>query len=182
MSKKLLINLESPYAGHVGLNTLYARFCMHDSIVNHDEAPFASHLLYTQPHVLNDDVYGERQLGIQSGLEFTSVTDKTVMYVDLGVTPGMTQAELAALMIDRDVERRNLPEESMKKFWGTAIAEGLAVKHGDTYLAAPTKPEPPPNRIINDDVPYLKYLAWVIPLTLLGIIAYGIAESVGWVG
>jgi len=181
MSKKLLINLESPFAGQIELNTLYARFCMHDSIVNHGEAPYASHLLYTQPYVLDDDIYEERQLGIQSGLEFNSVTDKTVLYIDLGESPGMTQAELAALMDNREIERRNLPEKSMKKFWEAAVTEGLVVPHGDTYLTA-IRPVGPPNRTINEDVPYVKQLAWVIPLILLGIIAYGIAESAGWFG
>ena len=67
-----LVILESPYAGGTHLpidmrerdkqrNILYARACMKDCL-NKGEAPFLSHLLYTQ--VLDDDVKEERALGI----------------------------------------------------------------------------------------------------------------------
>ena len=53
------------------------------------EAPYASHLLYTQPGVLDDDDPGERMLGIDAGFAWREVTEATVVYTDLGITPGM---------------------------------------------------------------------------------------------
>jgi len=59
--------IESPYAGDQKLNTEYARQCMRDCL-NRGEAPFASHLLYTQ--VIDEKKTKERNLGIQAGLDF----------------------------------------------------------------------------------------------------------------
>lgn len=59
--------IESPYAGDVELNAQYARECLRDSLTR-GEAPIASHLLYTQPGVLDDAVPRERALGIEAGL------------------------------------------------------------------------------------------------------------------
>jgi hypothetical protein len=62
-----LVILESPYAGDVETNTTYARACVRDSL-SRGEAPLASHLLYTQPGILRDDVPDERQRGMDAGL------------------------------------------------------------------------------------------------------------------
>jgi hypothetical protein len=59
--------LESPYAGDIERNVAYARAAMRDSLLR-GEAPIASHLLYTQPGVLDDQVSDERRLGIEAGL------------------------------------------------------------------------------------------------------------------
>ncbi len=133
--KKTLVNLESPYAGDIERNTLYARFCMRDSIVNHNEAPFASHLLYTQPFILHEDIPEERELGISTGLEFTKATEKTVMYVDLGITKGMEQAMYNAERNGIIVEKRKLNKFDF-----------------DRYLneVANIKPVPPTGRVINE--------------------------------
>ena len=80
--------IESPYAGNIKRNTEYARACMHDCI-NRGEAPFASHLLYTQPGVLIDEVPEERAIGIAAGLAWGDVADAVVAYCDLGITDGM---------------------------------------------------------------------------------------------
>src|SRR4051794_36682614 len=65
-----LVILESPYAGDVERNTLYARRALKDSLM-HVEAPIASHLLY--PQVLDDLIPSERQLGIDAGLAWRKV-------------------------------------------------------------------------------------------------------------
>ena len=54
-----LVYLESPYAGDVEKNIKYARLCMKDSL-DRGEYPFASHLLYTQENILNDNDPVER--------------------------------------------------------------------------------------------------------------------------
>ncbi len=65
MFKKVLV--ESPFKGDDERNIEYARACLHDCFLR-KEAPFASHLLYTQPGVLDDNVPDERELGIEAGL------------------------------------------------------------------------------------------------------------------
>ena len=80
--------LESPYAGDTERNTRYARACLLDSL-QRGEAPFASHLLYTQ--VLDDAISGEREAGIEAGLVWGDAAVATVVYTDLGVTRGMQQ-------------------------------------------------------------------------------------------
>lgn len=111
-----LINLESPYAGNIELNVMYARFCMHDSLVNHNEAPFASHLLYTQPHVLRDEIKEERIHGIDAGRDFSKMTEMTVIYTDLGVSSGMQYALMHADVVDHPVIERELPEDLWFEF------------------------------------------------------------------
>lgn len=80
--------IESPYAGDVERNVNYARAAMKDCL-HRGEAPYASHLLYTQEGVLDDDIPGERELGINAGLAWGVVADLVVVYDDLGVTKGM---------------------------------------------------------------------------------------------
>ena len=83
--------IESPYEGCIERNIAYARACLRDSL-NRGEAPIASHLLYTQPGVLDDNLMNERMLGINAGLAWRSVADKHVFYVDLGYSSGMLYA------------------------------------------------------------------------------------------
>lgn len=90
MSKTLVI-LESPYAGNIKKNLDYARKCLKHSL-SLGEAPIASHLLYTQEGVLDDDIPEERQLGIDAGLEWKRVAEKHVFYCDLGISKGMEYA------------------------------------------------------------------------------------------
>ena len=49
-----LVIVESPYAGDIEANVAYARACLGDCL-SRGEAPFACHLLYTQPGVLRDE-------------------------------------------------------------------------------------------------------------------------------
>lgn len=95
--------IESPYAGDVERNILYARACLKDAL-NRGEAPFASHLLYTQPGVLDDTVSEERKLGMEAGFVWGALAKTCAVYVDYGVTPGMLEgirrAETAGLKVD----------------------------------------------------------------------------------
>ncbi len=107
-----LVILESPYGSDdprvVGRNETYARAAMRDCLTRGD-APVASHLLYTQPGVLVDRDPDERRLGIEAGLAWGRVAEVTVVYGDLGVSPGMTQGIRRAEEEGRPVERRSLP-------------------------------------------------------------------------
>ncbi len=98
--------LESPFAGNVLRNTIYAKAAMRDSLLR-GEAPFASHLLYTQ--ALDDLVPAERDIGILAGLAWGETAEATVVYVDLGISPGMRIGIHNATQAGRPVEERKLP-------------------------------------------------------------------------
>jgi len=84
--------IESPYAGDIQRNVNYARACVRDSLMR-GEAPIASHLIYTQAGILNDEIPEERQHGIDAGLAWKDVADLHVFYIDLGYSPGMRYAK-----------------------------------------------------------------------------------------
>ena len=102
-----LVLIESPFAGDVETNIKYARACMRDSL-KRGESPFAMHLLYTQDGILNDDIPEERNLGIEAGLAWGRSARKTVVYTNLGVTPGMELGIQRAREEGRDIEYREL--------------------------------------------------------------------------
>ena len=99
--------LESPFAGDTEKNIEYARRCMADCL-KRGEYPFASHLLYTQKGILDDTIPEERELGIRAGLIWAEVADKTVVYIDHGITPGMARGIKHADEDGRKVEYRHL--------------------------------------------------------------------------
>lgn len=99
--------LESPYAGDIERNIKYARECLKDSL-KRGEAPIASHLLYTQKDVLDDNIPEERQLGINAGLAWKKVADLHVFYVDFGMSEGMKYAIEYAKEQNIDVEYRTI--------------------------------------------------------------------------
>ncbi|MEL3959430.1 hypothetical protein NST17_19955 [Caldifermentibacillus hisashii] len=109
MSKNELVILESPFAGNIKENIHYARMALRDSLLR-GEAPIASHLLYTQEGVLNDDILEERQRGIEAGLAWGQVADKTVVYIDKGISRGTIYGIKRAINEGRLVEFRSLPE------------------------------------------------------------------------
>lgn len=111
-----VVIVESPFAGHGWWplrawrrwrNVVYARACVADCL-RQGEAPFASHLLYTQPGVLRDGVPLERAHGIDAGLEIALRADRTVVYTDRGISLGMRYGIQHAEAHDRPVEYRRL--------------------------------------------------------------------------
>mgnify|MGYP002790010126 CR=1 FL=1 len=100
MSKRVFI--ESPYSSETseGIleNVKYARLAMQDSLLR-GEAPFLSHLLYTQHP--DDDFVSDNDLdkqcvgrdkAIQAAESWREVSDLTVFYCDRGMSPGMIKA------------------------------------------------------------------------------------------
>lgn len=102
------VTIESPYAGAVELNTRYARACVHDCLTR-GEAPFASHLLYTQEGVLDDGIPDERTQGIDAGLALAAKMDARVVYTDLGISGGMEKGIAHAMSIGQEIEYRTVP-------------------------------------------------------------------------
>ena len=115
--KKVLV--ESPFAGrgesdkeirkNRKKNVEYARHCLNDCFQK-GEAPYASHLLYTQEGILDDDIPEERELGIEAGLLWGSEAEKTVVYLDRGFSKGMARGVRRAISEGRKVEYRVHPE------------------------------------------------------------------------
>lgn len=103
-----LVVLESPYAGDIEQNVKYARACIRDCLMR-NEAPIASHLLFTQPGVLLDDVPEERKLGIAAGHAWIPQAAALVVYEDHGVSPGMRIGIDIARGLNVRVEYRSLP-------------------------------------------------------------------------
>jgi hypothetical protein len=68
------------------------------------EAPYASHGLYTQPGVLDDNIQEQRDLGIAAGFAWRKVAELTAVYTDRGVSTGMKFGI-------EDAQRRNCPVE-----------------------------------------------------------------------
>lgn len=102
-----LVIIESPYAGDVAANESYARRCVRDSL-GRGEAPIASHLLYTQPGILDDLIPQERQWGIDAGLAWRRVAEASVVYTDRGISKGMEYGIAAAEAAGVPVEYRSL--------------------------------------------------------------------------
>jgi hypothetical protein len=100
-----LVIIESPYAGDVITNIEYARRAMKDALLR-NEAPFASHLLYTQEGILDDKVKEERQLGIEAGLAWGEKAEMTVVYCDYGISKGMEYGIKNAEKANRPMEYR----------------------------------------------------------------------------
>ena len=115
MGRMERVILESPYAADteegIFLNEAYGELCMHDCLVNHNEAPYASHLLYTRQFVLRDDVPADRKLGIEAGFFWRDVAEKTVFYQDLGLTKGMVQGLEDCEKKSKSFGLRRLPDE-----------------------------------------------------------------------
>lgn len=81
--------IESPYAGDVDRNVTYARRAVRWAL-ERGFAPIASHLLYTQPGILDDNNPAERQWGIDAGLAWHAVPGvKTLVFDDYGMSRGM---------------------------------------------------------------------------------------------
>ena len=107
------VDIETPYAAideeRIRRNLLYARACVRDSLIR-DEVPFASHLFYTQPGILDDNIFKEREMGINAGKELIESLPGivTVVYEDLGISRGMKFGIERAQNNGRTVEYRTL--------------------------------------------------------------------------
>jgi hypothetical protein len=86
----------------------YARACLKDCLLR-GEAPFASHLLYTQPGVLDDTIPEEREHGIHAGLAWAEVAVMAVIYTDRGISRGMQYSITKHMDRGVHVEYRTLP-------------------------------------------------------------------------
>ena len=101
--------VETPYgtkdSATLERNVRFARACMKDAL-DQGWAPFLSHLLYTQVYDDNDPAL--RDAGIKAGLEIGRRLDATVVYTNLGISPGMHLGIRAAEEAGREIIWREL--------------------------------------------------------------------------
>jgi hypothetical protein len=106
-----LVLVESPFRGkdynETRDNIFYARLCVRDSILR-EEAPYASHLFYTQTGLLDDKIESERMQGINAGLAWGSNAEVSAFYTDRGISRGMEYGKAAAKKAGRKIEERTL--------------------------------------------------------------------------
>jgi hypothetical protein len=107
-----LVVVESPYAGktpeEIELNKRYARACLRDCLLR-DEAPYCSHLLYTQEGILRDEVPAERDHGIRAGFAWGDMAHRRAVYTDRGISSGMKLGIARSEEIGQHVEYRTIP-------------------------------------------------------------------------
>jgi len=112
-SFKTKVLIESPLAAPsrsgLGLNQLYGRAALRDSLLR-GEAPMASHMLYAQKFVLDDTNELEREIGMVAGFAWLALVDRVVVYIDRGISAGMREGIRRAENLGVIVEERSIPE------------------------------------------------------------------------
>lgn len=107
--KKPFTVIESPFSAPTidGLvrNVQYAMLAVRDSL-DRGEAPYASHLFYTQ--MLDDNDETERLRGMDAGLAICHYADQTAVYLDRGISRGMEYGIETAQAARRDVVMRRM--------------------------------------------------------------------------
>lgn len=106
--------LESPLSAvtraAIEFNKEYAKRAMRDSL-KRGEAPYASHLLFDQPGVLDELNANDRILGMAAGQAWYSCAEKIVVYEDYGISPGMYAGIGVALKLGIPIEYRKIDED-----------------------------------------------------------------------
>lgn len=106
-TKNKLVVIESPLAGDIKFNIEYAKHCVLDSL-ERGEYPYASHLLFNQPGLLDDNIPEERLSGVEAGLAWSAKADLVAVYVDHGISDGMRKGIRQADNLGIPVELRRL--------------------------------------------------------------------------
>lgn len=97
----------SPFRGNTEFNIKYARKAMAHSLAL-GEAPFAPHLLYTQPSVLDDDKPADRERGMTAGAVWMLNSELIAVYADHGISDGMKREIAGASRAGITIEVRTL--------------------------------------------------------------------------
>lgn len=115
------VAVESPFGAPtqdiINENISYAKACVNDCL-KRGEAPYASHLFFTQEGLLDDNDPDERMLGIMAGKEWEKAAVRTAVYVDRGISSGMKLGIEICKDIGRPIVYRSLGDR-----WQTADGE-----------------------------------------------------------
>jgi hypothetical protein len=88
-------------------NRAYALACMRDCL-ERGEAPYASHLLFDHPGLLDDANPQHRKLGMEAGFCWGRVGACRVFYLDLGMSSGMRDGLSEAVRLKQQIRVRTL--------------------------------------------------------------------------
>lgn len=113
--------VESPYAGktpaETAENVAFAKHCVRDCLMR-GEAPIASHLLFTQPGILDDSIQIERSMGMRAGFAWSKVAEAVIVYTARGISAGMQSGITVA-------SKSGIPVEFRSSFIVDALLEGI---------------------------------------------------------
>jgi len=124
-------------------NQGYAKACMRDSLAR-GEAPYASHLLFDQPGLLNDARSDERELGMHAGFAWGLAGRKRVFYMDRGMSGGMLLGLQQAHELNQPVEFRTLGGRWKTDRATASRTQALISAHRLSHAPAPALPTVPP--------------------------------------
>lgn len=121
--------LGAPTRAQIDTHKRYARRAVLDSLAR-GEAPYAAHLFYDQPGLLDDLLPDQRQQGLRAGLLWATTADVCAVYLDLGCSDGMVQGLDQARRLGQRVSFRFLDQWNgdalSRAVWaGTGVAEWL---------------------------------------------------------
>jgi hypothetical protein len=112
------IIIESPYSGDIEANIAYLEKCMADSYFTRDEAPIATHLLWTRlspdPKTTTyvPDTEDGRKRALEKCRQLRKKVGRVAFYTDKGWSNGMKQARKECEEDGIPWEERSLEEES----------------------------------------------------------------------
>lgn len=104
--------LGAPTRQQIENNKAYARACVVDAL-RRGEAPYASHLFFDQPGILDDLAPAERELGIRAGFAWGDAAQAVAVYIDQGISIGMRRGINRAREMRQMVVYRSLAEGDM---------------------------------------------------------------------
>ena len=135
-----LVVIESPYAAPtpqgIELHLEYARRAFAHSLKK-GEAPFGSHLLYTQKGILDDAIPAERRLGIDAGFVWGAHAELRAVYIDMGISLGMAKGIFDGMRRGQRCEFRSLQRDTIdllthlgEGFTAGTLFNALSLKYG----------------------------------------------------
>lgn len=140
-------------------NVAFAEACMRNCLAR-GEAPFAPHLLYPRPGVLDDTIPQDRETGIACGLSWLAVSDAVVAYVDRGVSRGMWQELARAVEAYQGVVNAGGIEylESLFRegYWGVGAQGVLSLQRITEFRRLDGGPPPSYQWLHDNNVPHLR--------------------------
>ncbi len=99
--------LNAPTREGIEKNKDYAKRCIVDSLIR-GEAPYASHLFFDQPWILDDLKPEERIKGMLAGFAWGEVADLVAVYIDRGISSGMKKGIEIARQRGQEIEYRSI--------------------------------------------------------------------------
>jgi hypothetical protein len=136
--------LNAPTREQIEVHKSYAKACILDSL-RRGEAPYASHIFFDQPGLLDDLLPEERERGILAGFAWGEAADTVAFYVDFKISGGMRRGFERAVHTDADIVVRSIvtgselyvPIELVLA--GTSMEEIAKERNFSNLLAAATE-------------------------------------------